>query len=591
MRPPCAVVPLSQAELAPVDISVSQTTGNYFGTTVEVTATPAGSFLFDRRARSTLVVTDSAPMAPQSVRLFLPPGDWTLRAFRDADGDGLPTILSGTPGDAQAAAVVPVGVGGASATLVLDTPTLAGTYTGLDAYAATHRNSQDAPGCGGFHVEATAVVQGSAAELDLPQVRGPRGYAVLVDDGDCDRGGLGVSGSFDNRQGDGRLTAGFADAADIDSGEYLFAWRNSVHDMIHMQRDTIASPLIRFPLFTPLALPDGARPSATTAPHLEWAAVPGADAYQLAWTPVAELSTWVGTTTRDTFLDPAGLLDGTAYRFDLQPLAYHAGVVGNLEARGYAAQGNAFIIDTSGSRTVTFSGAIRNHTVLSGRVFVFARGCQRQGGGDPADCGYDPQATTTLSMGALSYSVAVLRTSVVGRGSVEAYLEVPGGDPGGNNQVQARRAALDGTLGATDVDLDLWKIPVLYDPPEGERGTGDAPHFTWENYLLTPGEAPPVFSLVFFAEAVTPSGGFPAIAWGLPADATEWPGAPNAVDVRLLATTQPSEADLSSATSWRWGVVMLECAFGDLAYDACVTTAIADDGPTVVATHSLFTQN
>jgi uncharacterized protein (DUF2141 family) len=531
-------------------------------------------------ATGQIAVQAGMPVVNAAFGLNLPNGSYTLRAFRDVNGNQLPTFSeNGNPMEPQSAGT-PFTVGATAVSLgniTLTSSTLASGFTNLDAYVDNRPNfGTDA--CAGPVIIMAAYLSGTASEVSPIQVRAPRGAVVtLLDDGACQGSNTNPSGSYDYAAGDNARLFGLSYVTDSDAGDYFFYYRNILADVIYVYQDSLPLPLVTLDLNAHLTDPTGAAAATSLLPTFAWTAVPDAQIYQFTWRiidePASQVSVYPST---NSYTPDAMLMDGKAYEvtlvsFRLNPNGYA------WDAYGYSETANKFVVDTTGQSSVTISGGITNTTGTTGRFYVMGSGCTRQGAGDPASCTTTPQASVMLDPGATSYSLTVLKAATGTPGSVYGWLET-NGNFWARNVPQASRTVLNTTQNVTGADLVFTTplpIPVLVSPVDGSRNTGDSPVFTWEDY----GTAIPVFSFMVFA-APASSSAWPTLFWGLPSTTTSFdlaaPPAEKFDLVPLVTPGQQSLVDLSSIPDWRWGVGVIECDYqgANQAYQDCASAAL-----------------
>ena len=584
---PAATVSVSQASVFAVSGQISQTTGvQTGGTSVVIRAYASASEVLDFVAEQTLTATSGTALAATSYSFQLPPGSYTLRAFRDACGprftsaaDGNPTLgcEAQAPGGNVAVSTGPVN--GVDLDLA-DTSTVA-RYDELNAQT-NHETAQPFPAngpgsglCGGFYLQLTARTMATMG-LTAPQARLPSGATVtLLDNGGCSGGGDNTSSSYDRNMGDGEFTFGIADPGAAQAGDYRFFFVNTAAGLVHAETDTLADikKLSRAVWLTTTAadggvLMSGADFNHEPTPALTWAPATGANRYLVQ--VVAGSVSLLQEVSNPSYAVPGStaLPDDTdtevyiSPRFVEDPLAS----VPDVDAVASPSPNSFFTDYGTPVPSVVVSGALILERPRPPGGFLF-----RLAGPFNVTARLPPTSTT------YSFRVPLSPQCMGGSStlSLQPMLDVEGSgnldDLANYRTEQARNidACVDSTQNFT------WRPEArVLSPLPNATGVGAQPTITWESYKVTwetanPGQTLDMSarSYAVFLQSST-SMGFPDIIWALPGTATSFdfaspPAGTGKFDVVSLFSggMGASLTSLASATQWSMGLAVLDCDY------------------------------
>ncbi|MCB9666632.1 MAG: hypothetical protein H6715_00700 [Myxococcales bacterium] len=604
----------------PVDIDVRQFAVSLSGTVSQSSGEPNGTVYLRvygsddivQNHIKEIIITDTPntllPSTPYTV--LVGRGTYYVRAFRDASGPNAtgPDLEPTLPSDPQAA------LSDAIVVTDNDDPTLpdveiidvsgASFYRDFNVFANNESARAQAPWrenppssgdfepgegiCGGFFMFAEANLDGSSSldDLSSPWVTHPNGSTeTMLDDGGCGSDvANNTDSSYDWNADDDHFSFGWPAPDTSDVGDYVFAYRNIDLDLVHIQVDTI-SAVTRLSRRVPLTSPTGAAASTTNATY-SWDPVPNAASYQMWLNAVDGAyhgSTGVVTATANVPLTGGAPLDDHAYQASIH--AYDVDL--SVPNADYDARSNSissyFVIDDLGDDTVTITGGITNLTDISAPIYVAAFDYNGPNGAVGASVLLDPGAT--------SYALTTLVSGSNDASRVEGFLDIDDSGDVDSEQNRSHRTGYESLDGSANITQPLtFTTPVtLLSPSNGATGLGTTPELSWEDY--TPHAPSGDWTYGMFAQTAGGGGGLPPVIWALPKSTTSFdfaspPGPMVSYDVIAFASclesggtydsqTGPGTAtctggspvaslsDLSSATLWQWGVVIIECNFND----------------------------
>lgn len=562
-------------------------------------------------AEAVLDVAEDQPVSGVPFSFDVADGRYFVRAYRDAHGpfgdgpDGRPTI----PFDPQSTFSAPIDVSGSDSTghaVELRAPI--GNerhYEGFDVRTEHESAEPFAPGrwdsiaqdwvagqglCGGFYLRMH-VRQRTGGDVTRPRVRRPDGTVVqLVDDGGCSGDVADNRGSsYDERSQDGELTFGVPNPDDSMAGTYVFFYRDMTNDLIHEETDEV-STIVALERNRPLTSPDGAD-AAPLSPTFEWAAVPGAAAYELHVDGAGGVYRMSSSLVRvPSFTATQPLPDDSTFRatIDIYDADYSNG--GDVDAHARSVT-SFFLTDADGDSTVVISGNIVNDSGVSGPYLVFV------------DADRGPDTSTVLPASATTYAVrSFARDTARVVGFVDEHAV---GEPDNREMVSAE-IEVDAR---SDVTRDLeFRSPVrLVSPSHGAAAMGVTPRLVWSDYGDHAPSGPWSYGLYMTHGEFE---GIPQVVWGLPNTTTAYdlanpPPGQGRYDVVYLASCfesggsfsggtctggQPrmNVSDLGGHAEWSWGVVILQCDYADWTgsvdrdsngiddYTECVMTTLSE---------------
>jgi len=578
------VLGVVQAVRTPGNFLVTQTASSELtGTQVYLQIFRGPNDVLDPIRTVELTATDGVP-ASLTVGPQLPEGTWYARAFRDSDGNGYPGLIGTAAAEAQSPTVAFTLPDTAQVELALRTPASAGSRffmgDGAKAIHAAQRN--DNARCQGFRMQVTLYAAGNLGDLAAPGVRLPNGeLASMRNDGACNcSGGIcgdNASGSFDEDAVDGTFTYGIPDPDSRLTGTYLLYYRNTTDDFVEVYSDEV-SKVVQLPLALAPTSPTGEQHVTTLRPVIAWDPVPDATHYDVNIFGLDCAAVGLGVTTDLTdWRVPMNLVDKCSYVVSISPRVHQdlLDATSEVDAEVRDIQQFAFVVSTSVTDVVKLSGTILNDSGVAQPILLEAGGCRPNGPGS-STCPNGTASTALLPAGATTFSLDVLRSPTAGSGWVEASL----GSPllGFNTDVaRASKGALDGTTGATEIELIFYKPLSILAPGNGETVSAQ-PTISWSDWDGAAGAEPAGFSYVAYAN---PPGvdGFPPVLWGVPRTTTSFNlASPPAdrFDIHTLQDSQPS-LDTLSPGSWEIGVGVLPCEFGAGDYQMCLAAALSSD--------------
>ncbi len=617
----------------PTDVAVRQFAVSLSGTISQSAGEPNGAVYLRLYNSATEVVSHLQEITiADTPGLLLPSTDYTfvvgrgtyyVRAFRDAKGpnhsdpDEQPTL----PLDPQAvmsdAAVVEDNddttgpdvdlVDVSSASFYRDFNTFAYNQSARD-WPPQHETS---PGsgeyvsgggsCGGFFMFAEAALDGGGSilsDLSAPSIVHPSGSRVtMLDDGGCGWPvGDNTDSSYDNQPDDNRFSYGWLNPDENALGDYIFFYRNVTLDVIHMQVDTI-NAITKLSRRIPLTSPTG-ETQATTSTTFSWDAISDALSYQL-WISALD-GGYYGSTNTVTSTSNVPLtsspLDDHAYRVVID--AYDADI--SAPNTDYDARSNSiasyFVIDDAGDNIVTISGSVTNNTDSNAPIYVAAFDEHGPNG--------SVGASVFLSESATSYTLTTLASSSSDGTRLEAFLDADFSGDAESEENQAYRVGYQERDGSANLTQPvIFNMPItLSSLEDGASQVGITPLFSWQDYSA---HAPSgAWTYGFFVQSAN-SNNLPDVIWALPNTVTSFdfanpPLVTAGYDVVAYASclmtggtynsqTGPGTAtctggtpttnlqDLSSATDWSWGVVVIECDLNDYFNNVDLNTNNIDD--------------
>jgi hypothetical protein len=245
-----------------------------------------------------------------------------------------------------------------------------------------------------------------------------------------------------------------------------------------------------------------------------------------------------------------------------------------VDASAQNSDSHRFCVDKDGANSITVSGAITNKTGKNNAIVIRVRSNTS-----------NQWATTRVAAGAATYQVGIL-AGTAANGGIQAYLDVAGtGDRYSpeNQPYMIGKEQLDLQQSAT-VDLTFTTPVLLTAPANGATASSLTPTFSWQDYAQTSGPSKPSGAFIYAIHIG--EGGFPATLYALPPTATSLdmsnlPTGNGYFDLVQMATCQQgsgtfsfdtsgqpqctgatmqaSANPLKAATTYGWGVVVVEC--------------------------------
>lgn len=582
--------------------TISQATGGTIGENVYVLAYLSDSVADIINPVAEVMVPATAGQAVDMAAYSVPvaAGTYYLRAFRDENGDGLPSI----PTDPQVAAtevVVSNDVTGEE--LSLEFVPINERYSLPSAHALRESaepfppgdNEENAGLCGGFHLLMNAVGNGIANLSGLFVKTGSGNVVELLDDGGCDNNGDNTSSSYDSTASDDLVSYGIPNPTDLDAGEYRFFYQETQSGFIDIAIDNV-STIVEL---SPVRFQSSPSPlTATTElrPEITWTPVPGANVYG----PVVSSNGGIAAVnfgTDTTFTPDSNLADDTCYRTFLDARLYEnvEGPTPENLTSFTGGEGNAFCIDVDGDDSITISGAIVNNSGETGPLRIRAR------------VGNNEVETTIPEPLPATYTLHILAADDSNEEvEVEAYIDADSSaddDTAGNTSLRAEVEAEDGTTDKAGMDLVFNPAPVLLSPEDSAKLSSLTPAFSWEDYGTTAGaNAPSDYIVGFFIS--NDGDDFPSTIYAMPSTGTSVDlsaGAPaQSIDITYYlncvedpsdpendytisaagipscqnggvdVSPQPtaSNASLLEGVDYQWGVAIFDCGFPDFTVQA-----------------------
>ncbi|QQR88985.1 MAG: hypothetical protein IPJ88_12255 [Myxococcales bacterium] len=606
---------------APTSVSVTQFSRTLSGTVEQTSGSNLGDKVYVRlypSAQSTEALQSVTIDATSGILLPSTPysfdvgrGTYFVRAFRDIVGPDEQPTLPGDPQSVASSAVIIADTDMSGTNLSIVDASSAKYYYSFNVYAyhesgeartpeleSPANSGNFVPGsgqCRGFYMFATALISNSAdeAQLSAPTVKHPSGdLVVLKDDGACDYQVADNTGSsYDEHLDDQRYSYGWADPTQDDAGDYVFSFRDTLLDFIHVEVDNIET-VTKLDRTVALTSPTGASASGLD-PSYTWNTVAGAVTYYASiWGN--SYSSDIGPTL-STSGTATTLIDDTSYRVTIQAVDMDTIAGDDYDARVQGME-SYFVTDSGSDSSITISGSITNNTSVTAPIAIRVRD-------------EDSESSVYLDAASTAYSLVNLTSLSSDSTQVSAFLDADGtGDPD-TLANSPYRIDFDGLDGSANITQNLvFNEPVLLTAPaEGATAVGDTPAFSWQSYANSSSAPTGAWAYGFFVDAANGSDGIPDILWALPSTATSFdfaspPAATAAVDLQFVASciegggvydsgTGPGDAsctgaspaaasnpsDLSSATDWTWGMVVLECDFADYTNNTDLNTNDIDD--------------
>lgn len=569
---PDITVNVLQAVRLPVTVTITQdANSNQAGSLVYVNAYTDPDELFATVASAQLPVMPGQP-ASGTVSLRLPVALTThVRAFRDANADGYPTmeLLDGTP-EAQSATAV-----GGPLTLNLREPdTTAEQMVGMNALTVNSAHRDRNPACGGFHLLFQAQFASTGDDLSPVRVQLPQGTTLtLANDGACDCGSGGCSNneteSYDLSPGDTKLTAGIAQARLPAAGTFVMAYRNRAADFVDAAVDEL-DRYRRMPFTAIPTAPTGALAVAPGDVNVQWNPVADANVYRLFVGPsFPSTSCFAGevTTTAQTV---SGVADQSTLNIQILP-EYREGSDVDAKAESDLPTVWYATVASNPADVVTLSGSVTNMTGTSGQIHVAGAGCALNL--STPQCSGQLHASVALAPAQSAFELAVLKDSMTNRASVLAYV-LSNADRDPVLAHPGRVLGIDGTQDVSNVTITIYKqLPRIQ-----VSGPQALPLVQWRDWSSLAGPEPAQWTYVVYA-AGDPFALPPLVMAVPPTQLSYDMNNPPAVRVDLVAHAsggnQTSITELSTAEN-TVAVGILPCAFETLDTNGCVDTALAN---------------
>lgn len=536
-------------------------------------------------------------------------GTYYLRAFRDENGDGQPSIET----DPQIAATeVTISDNVADQELTLTFVADRAKYSEPSAVATRESalpfppfGNEENPGlCGGFYLQLVTAERSSENRSGM-FAKIPAGDVVqLLDDGGCGRDGDNTSSSYDNAAGNGVWSYGIADPTPQDAGDYAFFYQENDGGFVNVAVDEVPA-IVDLSQSRFQSSPSPRSPTTSLRPEFVWSPVPGANRYGVL-TLAPGVSAATEFVTEPTYTPTSDLVDDRCYRTSISATAFET-MDGELSDNSTAfspGNGETFCIDVDQDSSITISGAILNNTGKTGPLYVRAR------------VGDHQVATTIPEPLPATYTLHVLADSA--DIEVEAFLDVDGSANGatpGNRGTQIGVFVSDGMSDQTGVDLVLNPAPVLLSPASDSEASSLTPAFSWEDYATTAGaNAPADFVVAWFVNG--PDDDLPGTIFALPKSATSMDlssppslsqaidivyyfncvndpaeptndyalsaaGVPSCTNGGAAVTPDPTASStvLTSSVQYEWGIAVFECSFPNMEVQAEVDTFLQCIGP------------
>lgn len=496
-------------------------------------------------------------------------GTYYIRAFEDVTDDDLPDIAS----EKQTQVTSGIAVSGSDSTgnnVALGDASSQKLHTNFEVWANHETAEASKPGdnndgtglCRGFHIRAQIEATGSTSALKLLL---PTGVSVEPkDDGGCSNGVKDNSSkSYDDSSGDDKYQYGVNSPATGTSSEYAGDYKMFylTTNYIHISKDTI-SDVKKLPMPVLSSSPF----SSSTTPTITWSSVTGASKYAMnindnggpggsSYSGLYKAD--LGDTQTYTIAAGEALAEDRAHGITV----FAMDSTSDVDARSQTPY-NSLIVDTNGDNTATVSGTITNSSSATGNILV-----------EVSEQTNNSRVWVSGSSSPFSYSVKLFKSNQT---RVTAFVDVAGTydqNSTANDGYRKNKSSIDTTSSdSSGNDLTIRDPVVTTAPAKGATGTGDTPTFSWQAYSSLPSTA----CYVLYAQQAS-SSSMPEILWALETTTTSYdmsnPPA-NKTDVTNIATGGGSSnpTDLSAETGWKYGVVIVECAYDD---STCLGTAVS----------------
>jgi hypothetical protein len=435
-------------------------------------------FYLDSRQVVYPTFTKSAVYTPGSSFHFnVPKGSWYVRAFIDIDADQKPGIgadfqsrLTKWTSDYD------------SLVISLENTFHDSGFQTFNAYVFNTSEWYQPHGgkCGGVYLRLESInFKGNKNHISPVYVILPDNKTIeLLDDGGCGDSFNNNAASYDKQSGDGRLSAGIDQSLGIQSGTYTFYYVNYMTDKIHIVEDSITN-VTPLSSFIHLVYPTGATPVQTPNPVFQWNAVAGAVSYEIliestdhAINNYFDPQRFVKT---NVYVAPFSLPDQKAFKVNIQ--AFDADIAKNSDRNFNAVSQSPdqyFITDFTGTNSVSVGGKLSNLSGSTGSYLIYADSNVETGSWE---------SSVFLPPESNVYSLSIFKNS----GKYGALISGINIDENGYifsnvNRVYARWSHSLYFNGNLVLDLTWNKPLLLHEPVANERGMGEYPVFSWEDY-------------------------------------------------------------------------------------------------------------
>jgi len=438
-------------------------------------------FYLDRNQVVYPVFKKSIPyVGKNDFRFSIPRGSYFVRAFIDMDGDQNPGIGD----DFQSPLMKWVSNQGRLSISMENTSRDSG-FQAFNAYIIRTSEWYQPRGgkCGGTYLKLESLnFKGNKNHLSpvyaiLPDYR----TIEFLDDGGCGDSFSNNASSYDKQSGDGQVSAGIDQEQGIQSGTYTFFYINYVTDKIHVAEDALSSA-VAMSSFIRLLNPTGALPEQTVYPVFQWNSIPGAASYEILLESTDHSMNNYLDTRRfvkgNSYVAPYPLLDLKAYKVNIQ--AFDTDITEIIHGKNpdfdrvSQSPDQFFITDFSKNNSILVNGKLKNISGSTGYYLIYGDSNVETGNWE-SSIFLPPEST--------EYSLSLFKN----QGKFGALISGINVDESGYlfssiNRVYARASQSLGFFQNLTLDLNWNKPLFLYAPVANDRGMGEYPVFSWEDY-------------------------------------------------------------------------------------------------------------